>query len=398
VQTYLWTGVNRQGRQISGETAAANAPLLHVELRRQGISPRKVRVKQDSIFTRKKNISPKEITLFLRQLTTMLGAGVPIVQSLDLIANGQKLISLQQLLVKIKTDIEAGNTLADSCRKHPQHFNLLLCNLIAAGEQSGMLDSMLTRIANYREKTALLASKVKKALIYPAAVIAVAILVTAILMVFVVPQFESLFKGFGADLPMVTKIVIQLSAFMQTYAGLLFSLVIIAITGFIQARKRSEKFAYLIDKALLRFPILGTVLTKAVIARFARTLATTFAAGLSIVDALKSASGATGNRVYAQTILHIRDSIATGQSLQTAMQTSQLFPPMALQLLMIGEESGTLENMLTKVADFYEAEVDTTVDNLSTLLEPAILVILGILVGGLVIAMYLPIFTLGKIV
>jgi type IV pilus assembly protein PilC len=396
--TYRWEGINKQGDRIKGESNALTPLLLKAELRRQGITPKSVRKKSGSLFSFRKKISQKEITLFIRQLATMLTAGIPIVQAFDLIARGQTNLTFQRLLLDIKTDIEAGNPPSAAFQKYPKLFNALLCHLVAAGEQSGTLETMLTRIANYREKTALLNSKVKKALIYPTAVIAVAIIVTAILMVFVVPQFESLFKGFGADLPAVTLFVIQLSNFMQNYIWLLLSLLIIGIIGFLQTFKRSERFAYFIDKLLLRLPILGSVLTKAVIARFARTLSTLFAAGLPIVDALKAVSGATGNRVYAKTTLSIRDDIATGKSLQTAMKMSGLFPPMTLQMVAIGEESGTLETMLAKIADFYEAEVDTIVDSLSSLLEPAILVILGVFVGGLVIAMYLPIFKLGNVV
>jgi type IV pilus assembly protein PilC len=398
LHTYVWAGINNQGERIRGENNALSPLLLKADLRRQGITPKSVRKKSRPLFSLRKKIHPKEITLFVRQMATMLTAGIPIVQAFDLIAHGQTNPVFQQLLLTIKTQIEAGSPPSDAFRKHPHIFNPLLCNLIEAGEQSGTLDTMLKRIASYREKTELLSTKVKKACIYPAAVIIVAILVTAILMVFVVPQFESLFKGFGADLPTMTLFVIRLSSFMQTYAGLLFGFIVLAILGFLHALKRSEKCAWWFDRRMLHLPILGAVLSKAIIARFARTLSTTFAAGLPLSDALKAVSGATGNRIYAHATLKIRDTIGAGQSLQIAMANTQLFPPMALQMVMIGEESGTLESMLSKIADFYEAEVDTTVDSLSSLLEPAILVILGVLVGRLVIAMYLPIFKLGNVV
>ena len=397
--TYVWEGVNKQGERIHGENNALNPLFLKADLRRQGITPKRVRKKRNSFFFGlRKKIHPKEVTLFVRQMATMLTAGIPIVQTVDLIARGQTNPVFQQLLLTIKTNIETGTPPSEAFRKYPNLFNTLLCNLVEAGEQSGTLDTMLNRIASYREKIEALSAKAKKALIYPAAVIIVAILVTAILMIFVVPQFESLFKSFGADLPAMTLFVISLSNIIHTYAGFLVGFLVLAVIGFLQTLKRSEKFAYLIDKIILRLPIVGTVITKAIIARFARTLSTTFAAGLPLIDALKAVSGATGNRVYAHATLKMRETISSGQSLQTAVKSTHLFPPMALQMIIIGEESGTLESMLSKIADFYEADVDTTVDNLSNLLEPAILVILGVLVGGLVIAMYLPIFKLGNVV
>ncbi|MFU8797969.1 MAG: type II secretion system F family protein [Gammaproteobacteria bacterium] len=363
-----------------------------------GITLKTIKPRREFFSTRRKTINSKDITLFVRQMASMLTAGIPIIQAFELIASGQTNLHFQERLASIKTDVESGTAPSDALRKYPRLFNTLMCNLIQAGEQSGTLDTMLNRIAHYREKTEHLYAKVKKALLYPTAVIIVAVLVTAILMVFVVPQFESLFQGFGADLPFMTRIIVQFSHFIKAYiavflgAGVLFSI------GILQLHKRSEEFAYFIDKLLLRLPIIGVLLTKAIIARFSRTFATTFAAGLPIVDALSAVSGATGNRVYAQTTLLIRDSIATGQSLQTALKGSALFPPMALQMIAIGEASGTLENMLSNIADFYEAEVDTTVDNLHTLLEPVILIVLGLLIGGLIFAMYLPVFQLGKVI
>lgn len=398
--TYIWEGKTKAGHPVSGEQVATNPAYIKTDLRRQGITPIKVRKKSTPLFTytRKKKITSLDITTFTRQMATMLSAGIPIVQTFDLVGRGQSNPSLQALVANIKANVEAGATLAETLVKYPRYFNDLYCNLVGAGEQSGSLDIMLERLATYKEKTESLKGKIKKALFYPTAVIIVAFIVTAILLIFVVPQFESLFSGFGADLPAMTRMVIDLSRFMQSYWWVVLGIAITTVWGLVIAKRRSQAFAYLLDKLSLQLPIVGIILKKATIARFTRTLATTFAAGLPLVDALKAVAGATGNMLYSDATLKIRDDVSTGQPLQAAMRATNLFPTMVLQMVAIGEESGTLENMLSKSADFYEEEVDNAVDGLSSLLEPLIMAILGILVGGLVIAMYLPIFKLGTVV
>lgn len=400
LDVFSWEGKNKQGEILRGESNAINISIVKADLRRQGITPIKVKKKSPPLFGigGKKKISAKDITVITRQLATMLAAGIPLVQAFELTIRGQTNLSIQNLLTSIKNDIEAGTQFADALAKHPKYFNDLFCNLTRAGERSGSLDVMLARIATYKEKMESLKAKIRKALVYPAAVIVVAFVVTTILLVFVVPQFESLFKGFGADLPALTKFVITLSEFFKKYWLMMFGMMGASIWGIAKARAKIPSVAYTIDRLMLKLPILGEILTKAVIARYARTLATTFAAGLPLVDALKTVAGAAGNLIYSNAILRIRDGVSTGQQLQLAMQTTQLFPAMVVQMVSIGEESGTLELMLSKVADFYEEEVDNAVDSLSSLLEPFILVILGVLVGGLVIAMYLPIFKLGSVV
>lgn len=399
LHSFLWQGKNKQGDVIQGESHAINIAIVKVDLRRQGIIPIKVKQKKPSFFGfLKKQISAKEITLITRQLATMLSAGIPLVQAFDLTIRGQNQLGIQNLLASIKANIESGSPFADALSKYPRYFNDLYCNLIRAGEYSGSLDVMLTRIANYKEKMESLKAKIVKALIYPAIVVAVAFTVTAILLMFVVPQFESLFKGFGTELPALTQRVVQASNFLTQYWVSLLSLMGASIGGLIYAKKRSPAVAYGFDRLLLRLPILGSILTKAIIARYARTLATTFAAGLPLVEALKAVAGAAGNIVYSKAIMRICEGVTTGQQLQLSMQITRLFPAMVIQMIAIGEESGTLDIMLSKVADLYEEEVDNAVDNLSNLLEPFILIVLGILVGGLVIAMYLPIFQLGSAV
>lgn len=397
METFLWEGKNKQGEIIRGQSNAFTVSIVKADLRRQGIVPLKVKKKTPPLFSfLKKQVTPRDITVITRQLATMLSAGIPLIQAFELTIRGQNNLGVQNLLTKIKSDVEAGIPFADALAKHPQYFNELYFNLVYAGEHSGSLDIMLARIATYKEKMGSLKAKIRKALVYPAAVIAVAFIVTTILLVFVVPQFEALFKGFGADLPALTRVVIQMSEFFKKYWLLMFSTLGVAIWGLLKAQQRIPAVAHGIDRLLLRLPVLGNILIKAIIARFARTLATTFSAGLPLVDALKAVAGAAGNIVYSKAILHIREGVTTGQQLQLSMQITQLFPPIVIQMVAIGEESGTLELMLSKVADFYEEEVDNAVDSLSSLLEPFILVILGVLVGGLVIAMYLPIFKLGS--
>ncbi|HBC58542.1 MAG TPA: type II secretion system protein F, partial [Gammaproteobacteria bacterium] len=340
----------------------------------------------------------KDIAVFARQMATMMQAGVPLVQAFDIIGKGHDNPAMQILIMEIKADIEGGNSFSEALRKHPQYFDELFCNLTAAGEQAGVLDDLLDKIATYKEKTEAIKAKIKKALTYPTAIIIIAFAVTAILLVFVVPQFEDLFSGFGADLPTFTRMVIDLSEFMQKWWLPMLAGVIGGGVAFSQAKKKSLKFRQNLDKLTLKLPVVGDIVTKASIARYARTLATTFAAGVPLVEALETVAGATGNWVFTHGVLKIREEVSTGQQLQQAMKGTQLFPNMVVQMVAIGEESGSLDTMLCKVADFYEEEVDNMVDNLSSLLEPIIMAVLGILVGGLVTAMYLPIFKMGQVV
>jgi type IV pilus assembly protein PilC len=394
---FSWEGTDRRGSRIKGESRATNPALLKADLRRQGITPIKVRKKSAlASSARKKKIVPKDIAVFMRQLATMMNAGVPLVQAFDIIGKGHENPGMMELVMSVKTDVESGSNLADSLAKHPLYFDELVCNLVEAGEAAGVLDTLLDKIATYKEKTETLKSKIKKALTYPAAVVVVAVVVTAILLIFVVPQFESLFSNFGADLPAFTQMVVGLSRFMQEWWWAVLGGIGGAIYAGLQAKKRSRTFNHFLDKTLLRIPVVGVIMHKAAIARYARTLSTMFAAGVPLVEALESVAGATGNIVYTDAVLQMRDNVATGQQLQLAMGQTGLFPNMVVQMVAIGEESGALDTMLSKVADFFEAEVDDAVDNLSALLEPLIMAVLGILVGGLVVAMYLPIFKMGS--
>ena len=396
---YAWEGTDKRGSRITGETRAASLALVRADLRRQGINPLKVKKKTTSIFSqRKKKITPKDIAVFSRQLATMLNSGVPIVQAFDIVGRGHENPSMQDLILAIKSDVEGGTALTEALKKHPLYFDDLFCNLVQAGEAAGVLETLLDKIATYKEKTESIKGKIKKALFYPAAVIIVAILVTSIIMIFVIPQFEQLFRGFGSDLPAFTQVVINISHFMTEFWWVM--LLGIAAFGFTfkNTWKRSRKFREVFDRLLLKMPVIGDILRKAALARFARTLATMFAAGVPLVEALESVAGATGNVVFSNAVLRMREDVATGQSLQLAMKQQNIFPHMVIQMVAIGEESGALDSMLEKVADFYEEEVDNAVDALSSLLEPLIMVILGTLIGGLVVAMYLPIFKMGQVV
>jgi type IV pilus assembly protein PilC len=394
---FTWEGTDRKGKRIKGESRANNPSIVKAELRRQGINPLKVH-KKSALFSaaKKKKILPKDIAVLTRQLATMMSAGVPLVQSFEIIGRGHENPAMQELVMTIKADIESGNNLSQSLGKHPLYFDELVCNLVNAGEQAGILETLLDKIATYKEKTEALKSKIKKAMFYPAAVVVVAFIVTAILLIFVVPQFQSLFEGFGADLPAFTKMVVNLSEWMQTSWWILLLGLAGSVYGFTEAKKRSPKFAHTLDRLVLKLPIIGEILTKAIIARYARTLSTMFAAGVPLVEAMESVAGAAGNQVFGDAILQMRDDVATGQQLQLAMTQTGLFPNMVNQMVAIGEESGSLDGMLAKVADFYEQEVDDAVDGLSSLLEPLIMAVLGVLVGGLVVAMYLPIFKMGS--
>ncbi|MCP5438509.1 MAG: type II secretion system F family protein [Chromatiaceae bacterium] len=396
---FAWEGTDRKGNRVKGESRAGTIALVRADLRRQGIMPLKVRKKSSSIFTnRKKKITTKDIAIFSRQLATMMSAGVPMVQAFDIVGRGHNNPSMAEMILAIKADVEGGTSLTASLRKHPLYFDDLFCNLVEAGEQAGVLETLLDKIATYKEKTESLKAKIKKALFYPTAVIVVAILITSIIMIFVIPQFKDLFSSFGADLPAFTRMVITLSDFVAGWWWAILGAVVGAVVFASNVWKRSPKFRETMDRLLLKVPVIGSIMHKAALARFCRTTATMFAAGVPLVEALQSVAGATGSAVYGKAVLVMRDDVATGQSLQLAMRQQGLFPHMVIQMVTIGEESGALDDMLAKVADFYEEEVDNAVDALSSLLEPLIMVVLGTVIGGLVIALYLPIFQLGSVV
>ena len=399
VQTFSWEGLDKKGNKVKGEIPGQNVTLVKAELRKQGIVANKVKKKVTSMLgARKKKITPLDIALFTRQLATMMKAGVPLVQSFEIVADGHDNASMRELLLKIKSDIEGGNNLATSLQAHPAYFDPLFVSLVESGEQSGALETMLDRIAIYKEKTEALKAKIKKAVKYPIAVLVVAAVVTAILLIKVVPTFQELFGSFGAELPAFTQMVINMSEWLQTWWWAV--LLIGALTGiaFTETKKRSEAFRDAIDRFVLKLPVAGDIIYKATIARYARTLATTFSAGVPLVDALDSVSGATGNVVYRNAVDKIRDDVSSGTQLNFSMKSSGVFPAMAVQMTAIGEESGALDTMLEKVATYYEDEVDNAVDGLTSLLEPIIMAFLGVVVGGLIIAMYLPIFQLGSVV
>jgi type IV pilus assembly protein PilC len=394
---FSWEGRDRKGQKVKGRTVAQNEQAVRGELRRQGIAATRIRKQSQNRGVGGK-VDAGDIAIFSRQLATMLGAGIPLVQAFEIIGAGHEKPSMQKLLMDIKGDIEGGTSLHESLGKHPLYFDDLYVNLTEAGEQAGALESLLDKIATYKEKTEAIKKKVKKALFYPAAVLVVALIVTAILLIFVIPQFESLFKGFGADLPAFTQAVIDLSKFVQHFGVLIAVVIGAGIWFFAYSYKRSRKLREFMDRMSLKFPIIGPILNKAAIARFARTLSTMFSAGVPLVEALDSVAGATGNIVYEDAVMKMRDEVATGQRLQRAMENTGLFPNMVVQMIAVGEESGSLDTMSGKVASFYEEDVDNAVDSMSSLLEPLIMAILGVLVGSLVIAMYLPIFKLGSVV
>ena len=343
-------------------------------------------------------ITTGDIAIFSRQLATMLAAGIPLVQSFEIVGNGHENAAMQKLILSVKGDVEGGSSLAEALAKQPLYFDDLFVSLVEAGEQAGALETLLDKIATYKEKTEAIKKKIKKALTYPAAVLVVAFIVTTILLIFVIPSFEDLFKGFGADLPTFTRMVIDLSAFVRSEGVIIATMIGAAIGAFLYFKKRSRAFRHFLDRLALKVPIIGPIMQKASIARYARTLSTMFSAGVPLVEAMESVAGATGNIVFEQAVLRMRDEVSTGQRLQQAMENTDLFPNMVIQMIAVGEESGSLDQMSAKVADFYEEEVDNAVDNLSALLEPMIMAILGVLVGGLVVAMYLPIFKLGAVV
>jgi type IV pilus assembly protein PilC len=393
---FSWEGRDKRGARIKGKSLAPDEQTLRAELRRQGVAPSRVRKQRQGNKGGKPN--PGDIAIFARQLATMLAAGIPLVQAFEIVANGNDKPAMQKLILDIKAEVEGGTSLHEALAKHPLYFDDLFVNLVEAGEQAGALESLLDKVATYKEKTEALKKKVKKALFYPAAVLVVAVIVTVVLLVFVIPQFEALYKGFGANLPAFTMFVIELSKFVQHDGFYLAVAIGGAIFAFTYFKKRSRAMREFLDRLILKFPIIGPILNKAAIARYARTLSTMFSAGVPLVEALDSVAGATGNIVYEKAVLRMRDEVATGQRLQRAMEQTGLFPNMVNQMIAVGEESGSLDEMSAKVATFYEAEVDNAVDAMSSLLEPLIMLVLGVLVGGLVIAMYLPIFKLASVV
>ncbi|MBV6476481.1 MAG: type II secretion system F family protein [Rhodocyclaceae bacterium] len=393
--TFAWEGKDKTGKIMRGEMRAGGEALVHATLRRQGVLVTKVK---KQAFKRGGKITEKDITLFTRQLATMMKAGVPLLQAFDIVGKGASNQAVAKLLMDVKADVETGSSLNQAFRKYPLYFDALFCNLVAAGEAAGILDSLLDRLATYKEKILAIKSKIKAALFYPIAVIVVAIVITAVIMIFVIPSFKQVFKSFGADLPAPTLIVIAMSDFMVSNWYVVFGILGGGIYGFFYMWKRSEKMQIVMDRLFLRLPIFGDIIRKATMARWARTLSTMFAAGVPLVEALDSVGGASGNYVYKMATKQIQSEVSTGTSLTVAMQNTNVFPNMVIQMVSIGEESGQLDQMLSKVADFFEAEVDDAVEAMSSLMEPIIMVVLGTLIGGMVVAMYLPIFKLGAVV
>lgn len=395
---FKWEGKDRKGTKITGEIQGTNAALVKNQLRKQGILVTKINKKSVLFGKRAKKIKPLDIAFFTRQLATMLESGVPIIQAFEIIAEGAENPNMAKLVNEVKVDVAAGNTLADSLRQHPQYFDDLFCNLVESGEQSGRLESLLDRIATYKEKTEALKAKIKKAMTYPVSVVVVAIIVTAIMLLKVVPSFQEVFANFGAELPGFTLFVIGLSEWLQAWWFIILIVLIAGGYAYGKAHVKSKKLRDAEDRALLKAPIVGDIIYQAAVARYARTLSTTFAAGVPLVEALDSVAGAAGNVVFYNAVMKIKEDVSAGSQLNFSMRTTNVFPSLAVQMAGIGEESGNLDGMLEKVADYYEAEVDNKVDNLTTLLEPMIMCVLGVLVGGLIIAMYLPIFQLGAVV
>ncbi|BAP41695.1 type II secretion system F family protein [Pseudomonas sp. 21LCFQ02] len=399
LSTFNWEGLDRKGAKVRGEMDGHNPALIKAQLRKQGINPTKVRKKSTSIFgSRGKKIKPLDIAFFSRQMATMMKAGVPLLQSFDIIAEGSEKPAMRVLVESLKQDVAAGNSFATALRQKPQYFDELYCNLVDAGEQAGALEALLDRVATYKEKTEALKAKIKKAMTYPAAVMIVAAIVSSILLIKVVPQFKSVFEGFGAELPAFTLMVIGLSEVFEQWWYIILGGLIGGIFLFLRSYNNSQKFRDTVDRFLLKLPLVGPLIYKSSVARYARTLATTFAAGVPLVEALDSVAGATGNVVFKNAVYKVKQDVATGMQLNFSMRSTNVFPSLAIQMTAIGEESGALDSMLDKVATYYEDEVDNMVNNLTTLMEPMIMAVLGVIVGGLVIAMYLPIFKLGAAV
>ncbi|BBN61622.1 MULTISPECIES: type II secretion system F family protein [Pseudomonas] len=398
VSIYTWEGLDKKGGKLSGELSGHNPALIKAQLRKQGVNPTKVRKKSISIFGKGKKIKPLDIAFFSRQMATMMKAGVPLLQSFDIISEGAENPNMRTLVVSLKQEVSAGNSFATALRQKPEHFDELFCNLVDAGEQAGALESLLDRVATYKEKTEKLKAKIKKAMTYPTAVLVVAVIVSGILLIKVVPQFQTVFSSFGADLPLFTLMVIALSEFVQQWWLAILGLLFGSFFLFKRAYKQSQKFRDSLDRFLLKVPIIGPLIFKSSVARYARTLATTFAAGVPLVEALDSVAGATGNVVFRNAVHKVKQDVSTGMQLNFSMRSTGVFPSLAIQMTAIGEESGALDSMLDKVATYYEDEVDNMVDSLTSLMEPMIMAVLGVIVGGLVIAMYLPIFKLGNVV
>ena len=393
--TFQWEGKNRDGKPIRGEMRAASLAVVQTSLRRQGVLDAKVKKARFKVGGK---VTEKDISLFTRQLATMMKAGVPLLQAFEIVGRGHANPAVAKLLLDIKADVETGSSLSQAFRKYPLYFDALYCNLVAAGEQAGILDTLLDRLATYKEKILAIKSKIKSALFYPIAVIVVAFIITAVIMIFVIPAFKDVFKSFGADLPAPTLLVIAISDFFVAYWWAIFGIIFGGLFAFFEAWRRSEKIQMLMDRTLLRLPVFGDIIRKAVIARWSRTLSTMFAAGVPLVESLESVGGAAGNYVYKAATKEIQGEVSTGTSLTNAMTNVKLFPNMVTQMVAIGEESGALDSMLSKVADFFEQEVDDAVEAMSSLMEPIIMVVLGTLIGGMVVAMYLPIFKLGAVV
>ncbi|MGB4074208.1 type II secretion system F family protein [Pseudomonas sp.] len=396
--TFAWEGTDKKGTKIKGETSGQSPALIKAQLRKQGINPTKVRKKSISLFGAGKKITPTDIALFARQMATMMKAGVPLLQSFEIIGEGLENPNMRKLVDDIKQHVAAGNSFAASLRTRPLYFDDLFCNLVDAGEQAGALEDLLDRVATYKEKTEALKAKIKKAMNYPIAVVVIAVIVSAILLIKVVPQFEAVFANFNAELPAFTQFVIGISQALQKWWFVFLLGSFLAIYTISETKKRSEKFRNWIDRTALKAPIVGDIIYKSSVARYARTLATTFAAGVPLVEALDSVAGATGNVVFKDAVNKIKQDVSSGMQLNFSMRTTAVFPSMAIQMTAIGEESGALDMMLDKVASYYEAEVDNAVDGLTSLMEPLIMSVLGVLIGGLIIAMYLPIFQLGAVV
>jgi type IV pilus assembly protein PilC len=396
--TFSWEGTDKKGNKLKGETGGQSSLLVKAQLRKQGINATKVRKKSVSIFSAGKKIKPMDIALFARQMATMMKAGVPLLQSFDIISEGLENPNMRKLVDDIKQHVAAGNSFAAALRTRPLYFDDLFCNLVDAGEQAGALENLLDRVATYKEKTEALKAKIKKAMNYPIAVVAVAVIVTCILLIKVVPQFESVFAGFGAELPAFTLFVIGISKGLQEYWYMFVAISAGFTFAFLETKKRSEKFRNSLDRIALKAPVVGDIIYKSSVARYARTLATTFAAGVPLVEALDSVAGATGNIVFKNAVNKVKQDVTSGMQLNFSMRSTGVFPSMAIQMTAIGEESGALDMMLDKVASYYETEVDNSVDGLTALMEPLIMSVLGVLVGGLIIAMYLPIFSLGQVV
>lgn len=401
VSTYKWQGIDKKGAKISGETQGRSVSVVRAELRKQGVNASKVSKKAEPITfmgiggEKEGKVEASDIAVFARQLTTMMKAGIPLVQSFDIVADSVDNKALKKLIQALRIEVEAGNTLAASLRKFPDHFDDLFCNLVEAGEQAGALEDLLNRVALYKEKSEALKKKVKKAMTYPLAVLGIATIITGILLIKVVPTFESMFKNMGGELPALTQFVVDISEFVQAWWFIAVIGGFALLKGFGEARKRSVSFSNRVDEITLKLPLIGNITYKSIVARFARTLSTTFAAGVPMVEALDSVAGATGNYVYVQAIKKIQDEVSAGTQLNFALESSGLWPSMLVSMVAIGEESGALDEMLEKVADFYEAEVDDAVDNLTAMMEPMMMSFLGVMVGGLLIAMYLPIFKMG---